>query len=1504
MDIMNGFRQSHAVVIGINGYGNGIPPLRTAVNDARRIAEILETEFGYAVQLLTEDVTLAKLSTLLGEHLPIEVQADDRLLVYFAGHGIALDGDDGPAGYLVPQDARSDDRQSFLPMTDLSRWIERLPCRHLLLVLDCCFAGAFRWCCARDLGAVPGVIHKERFDRYIRDPAWQVITSAAYDQKALDVLAGDAIGVRATESTDSEHSPFAAAFLQALKGEADLYPRGTVGDGVITASELHVYLRGRVDGGADGNGHRQTPSIWPLKKHDKGEYIHLVPGHELNLPPAPELNEANNPYRGLQPYDEEHASLYCGRKHFIKELAKRVAEQPPTVVLGSSGTGKSSVVKAGLLSHLLEEKPDAWQILPPVRPGKSPLASLASLTLAGEDTDFSSRLAEFWTDPDALATRVGAWTVRVPAGRLLLVVDQFEELITRCRDASDRDQFLRLLDRALAAHPDRFRVVLTLRSDFEPRFADALLPDRWKSSTVVVPAMTLHDFHDVIEEPASVKVLYFKGTSSSQAFINRLIGDVNAPGGLALLSSTLHELYCRYLKRGGDDRSLWEEDYEQLGGVDGLVRDQAKILYEGLPDDLHRETMRRVMLRMTSVEAGSLARRRVADEELVYGDPHENARVAEVLHRLTESRLVVKGKEKDDQPYVEPAHDKLVRCWDNFLKLSPEEAESLKLRRRLAPAATAWAQGHASNWATDPWLGMLDEVLRSADCWLNAVETRFIRRSWFWRRAGQIAIVAAFLVLSVITGFAYYQKNRAETEAHIVSSRQMTALASQELDNHEIDLALLLSVHAIGTHPTPHAHTVIYESLSAVQGKQSRLSLVEKLKNSTGNINDWDTSYKSVNDLEFSPDGKTLFAILERPDFSLLPDGIVLWDLTENRPFSEPRKFRDEFKPPDRFSLSPDGKWLATAGVHGVVQWKVTGHGPLVDPQVLIEGPGANSGAGNSSIAYSPDGNRLAAGFTDNNDPSQRHLMIWDVQDRSNPRRLLTIKKEFGRKDGQAECHSIAFSPDGKKLAAGFFFQGVGGQVPDRAVLWDISEPRVSKELFHVYGGSNGLAFFPDGTLIVGVSNGVHICDRGYSKLEVLGQRPTCMVVSRNGATLAVGSDVGMALWDVVGGRSAGGKPALIETRGVQSVAIDAAGKILAVGSADGIILFDIAGRRRLLDRSAINRDCGKPMSLVFCPDGVKVASDYEKSVVLWQVADGGNPSEPRVVSRSFNNPTHIALSFDCARLAATFAKADEHEKQLKVVMFNMANGSEKIASWSLEKHHSTIFTDDSYGPAFTFSPDGTKLALVDGHVIEFLNTGDGRPVGKSLKLSESRTIGNPHTVAFNRNGSKLAVGRAIPQQTKGAVVLMDVNSGNALGQLLVFDEGTPTSLAFDPEGSVLAIGFRGFRAHSGVVLWDLIGKRRRREPLAVTEGSVTAVAFSPDGAALAVGYVGDEGRGGVLLWDMDVKSWIRRAQDITRRNFSWDEWGVYFGTDVASYKRTFPGLQDGAGVAEARQVR
>ena len=152
------FRQSHALIIGINDYRNGIRPLKTAVNDARRLATILEQDHGYTVHLAVEDVSKARLKVLLTEELQLD--RDDRLLVYFAGHGVALDGEDGPQGYLLLEDADSADQTTLLPMTDLHDWLEALPCRHMLAIFDCCFAGAFRWaatprCQSHDAGSDP-----------------------------------------------------------------------------------------------------------------------------------------------------------------------------------------------------------------------------------------------------------------------------------------------------------------------------------------------------------------------------------------------------------------------------------------------------------------------------------------------------------------------------------------------------------------------------------------------------------------------------------------------------------------------------------------------------------------------------------------------------------------------------------------------------------------------------------------------------------------------------------------------------------------------------------------------------------------------------------------------------------------------------------------------------------------------------------------------------------------------------------------------------------------------------------------------------------------------------------------------------------------------------------------------------------------------------------------------------------------------------------------------------
>ena len=264
------FRRSVAIIIGIDKYENGIPPLKTATNDARRLATTLKDLHNFEVQLfLDEDASEQRLSKLLIEQLPNELSAEDRLIFYFAGHGVAIDGDNGPNGYLLPQDARRGEEDSYLFMPFVHDALLSLPVRHALIIMDSCFSGAFRWAATRDLISLPFVVHEERFDRFVKDPAWQVITSTAHDQKAMDQLSSGSLGTRPDEQG---HSPFALALFEALEGKADVVPADG-GDGLITATELYLYLESRLQPESIEEGIRQTPGLWPLSRHDKGEFV-------------------------------------------------------------------------------------------------------------------------------------------------------------------------------------------------------------------------------------------------------------------------------------------------------------------------------------------------------------------------------------------------------------------------------------------------------------------------------------------------------------------------------------------------------------------------------------------------------------------------------------------------------------------------------------------------------------------------------------------------------------------------------------------------------------------------------------------------------------------------------------------------------------------------------------------------------------------------------------------------------------------------------------------------------------------------------------------------------------------------------------------------------------------------------------------------------------------------------------------------------------------------------
>lgn len=665
------FTTSHAFIVGINAYKNGVSPLKTAVKDAEDIAELLGSAHGYTVHSVF-DATKAELEALF-EKMKSTVKANDRVLFYFAGHGIALDSEKDPEGFLVPADADPKNKESLVSMKSLHETLHALACKHGLLVLDCCFAGAFKWSTGfRDVVFnLADMLYEERFYRFVQHPAWQVITSAAHDQKALDIIEEEALGKREESEADS-NSPFARALKQAinLEGLADVV-RGKRSDGVITASELYIYLRDIVEAESKKQGKRQSPSIFNLRKHDKGEFVFLHPGHPLNLPKAPETN----PYKGLNPYRQEDARFFFGRDEAVEEMAARLAEHPMLIVSAPSGQGKSSSVRAGLFPFLRKK---GYQQFHAIRPGAQPQASWEEL-------------------PEIDPT--------IPQ---IVLIDQYEEFFTDAGYEAGHEFFemrlLELLDQA-KEEGSNLKIVITIRSDFEWQFKSSVFGKAFWDDLRVrdflyrLSPMSWEELKQMMEKTVFLATYDFE----SDAMVDRILEEINnAPGALPLLSFTLQQLYEL---RDKNQRLMTLKTYiEELGGINGALSTYADRICRELPSDAHRDVMRKLMLRMVRLNDSSYSRRRIylkyplANEkflnELAYPD-HLGKTVKEVIQTLEKQQLLIQGKDKNG-PYVEPMHDSLINFWPTCLAwIQDFGRENLELQRQLWKAVIehhAWEE--------------------------------------------------------------------------------------------------------------------------------------------------------------------------------------------------------------------------------------------------------------------------------------------------------------------------------------------------------------------------------------------------------------------------------------------------------------------------------------------------------------------------------------------------------------------------------------------------------------------------------------------------------------------------------------------------------------------------------------------------------------------------------------------------------------------------------------------
>ena len=801
---MEGFGRSLALIIGINAYSNGIPPLKNAVSDARALANLLGDKSRYdnydeVLLRVDQNATLLDIKELLESFLKDELKENDRLLFYFAGHGTTSEGEEGPVGYILPQDANASDPDTFLSMVDLHRALTELKCRHILIILDCCFAGAFRWAGTRHFRPLPALVYKQRYAGYIRYAARQVLSSATQMEQAMDLEAGSSHFRLGRRVESNGHSPFAKALLEGLAGAGDVVPVGK-GDGLITANELYTYLRQRFENERAADVQAQTPGFWTLDKDSWGEYIFFVPGYigPEKLADAPPLDPGQNPYRGLEPYAEQQRDLLFGRDDLVDVLTDQVCDQPLTVVLGPSGSGKTSVIQAGLIPKLRQRFDETCEILAPIRPSTAPLEALANLKRPNGLNLWQSLSAPTLVRDVALAEVVRTWSAANPEKLLFLIIDQLEELYLPQCSADERNQFLALLQAAVAAHPECLRVVLGLRSDHADaaRFGSSILRSDLKPAICeVYPLCTSRDLRPAIEGPAAANVLYFE----SEEFVENLVSAVTGnPGGMPLLSLTMHqmyvELYEHWQLQPTSDRALTEELYQQFGGVTGLIQAMAQDAYAKLEADC-RETMRRITLRMLEKVEGRWVAHRTAREELRYSSDAENQRVADVLDRLTAARLVVQSGDTHKGSFVELAHIALVDDWETLqswidVEQSRTVSGNLTFQHEVEQDVRKWigAGRVKSELRTDgKRVRTLKEALTHEPSWLNQAETEYARQSiararWLGWVKRAVAAVLVLLVFSVITVWQVDKYRGALLESETLYQQANNALTSTNQD--------------------------------------------------------------------------------------------------------------------------------------------------------------------------------------------------------------------------------------------------------------------------------------------------------------------------------------------------------------------------------------------------------------------------------------------------------------------------------------------------------------------------------------------------------------------------------------------------------------------------------------------------------------------------------------------------------------------------------------------------
>ncbi|MEH1981705.1 MAG: caspase family protein, partial [Nostoc sp.] len=1107
----------YALVIGIAKYDN-FTNLPKAVNDAEKIAQLLRERGRFDVQPLpgkliesenrwqvTPDKKL--IGKELGQTLRtflLEKAKGSEALIYFAGHGFEADSLTGePKGFLATSDCNKVNGQNAIAFDDLNTLIVKSQLSSLVVLLDCCYAGSF----------LERSFIKSGFSVFNSKQDYSLITASRAFERARE---------------DDEGGIFTKAILKGLAED-----KADEATGEINVNDLISFIsRELKQSGQEPiymGGGRSIPLVW------------YPPNNLVVITQV--LDEC--PYRGLEAFDKQHAKFFFGRQKVVNDIQQKLDLAKFVPIIGASGSGKSSVVRAGLIPQLDDSE---WQVLEPIKPGFEPLIKLRGafqqfFTGARKEKQLKDLI-------DNEQNNLSAILENLPSSvKLLLVVDQFEEVFTGGASQQEKQRFIDLLTQVVEITDSRLAVVITMRADFlEPCLQYPSLTQLIQTQAVYMPPLTGVDLKDTIAEPAKLQ-----GHSVEEGLILKIFEDVKQePGFLPLLEFALTKLWE---KRDRNQHQLTLEEYEKLGGLTGALNLHAEnvYLYRDFEEESptqertqqEKEWIERIFLRLVRTGEGEKDTRQRQPKATLLNiagdDANQQQELSELLDGeagLVKGRLLVTGKDEKGEAWIDLAHEALIEGWQQFAQWRQQDRDLRRLSQKLEDTRREWVNKRQD----DKYLmqgGLLAEV----------------RDSW---QELQIYLQSPQEDEDFYQRSDAHEKDRiAELETALTESRLREKAARVEnlLPFQPLE-SLVLAIQSMGENLDQLPQQILAPVQNSLNRAMNKARVSIPFRGHEG----------CVRSVAISADGQT---IVSGGD----DDTVRLWNL-QGQTLAEPLRGHEYWV--NSVAISADGQTIVSGGRDGTVRlWNLQG-------QTLAE-PLRGHEYWVNSVAISADGQTIVSGGRDGT------VRLWNLQGQ-------TLAEPLRGHKG--DVNSVAISADGQTIVSG----GRDGTVR----LWNLQGQTLAEPLRGHEYWVNSVAISADGQTIVsgGRDGTVRLWNlQGQILAELLrGHEGDVMsvAISADGQTIVSGSDDDtLRLWNLQGQTLP--EPLRGHEGDVMSVAISADGQtIVSGGDDDTLRLWNLQGQ---ILAEPLRGHEGSVNSVAISADGQTIVSGGDDDTLrLWNL--------------------------------------------------------------------------------------------------------------------------------------------------------------------------------------------------------------------------------------------------------------------------------------------------------------